>query len=177
MMVDMVERAQRGVDHFEYQHRLAMPDGIVTNGHGCLRWLNRETPDLHEACASIERILRDGNRAAAVIERLRALFRKRQFTPESVDLNEATREVVASDAMAAVVDRARQLLLKTERENGDRVRFTVRDAGTGINGQDTDKLFEPFQTTKSSGMGIGLSVSRSISPGDAGRQRPRARGP
>jgi C4-dicarboxylate-specific signal transduction histidine kinase len=68
----------------------------------------------------------------------------------------------ASDAMIGVDDRPRRLLIKTEREGGDRVRVTVRDAGVGIERQGMDKLFDAFYTTKSGGMGIGLSVSRSI---------------
>jgi signal transduction histidine kinase len=68
----------------------------------------------------------------------------------------------ASDAMVSVGDRPRQLLVRTERENGDRVRVTVRDAGVGVDRQSMDKLFDAFYTTKSGGMGIGLSVSRSI---------------
>ena len=68
----------------------------------------------------------------------------------------------ASDAMVGVHDRPRQLLIRTEQERGDRVRVTVRDAGTGFDRQTMDKLFDAFYTTKSDGMGIGLSVSRSI---------------
>jgi signal transduction histidine kinase len=64
--------------------------------------------------------------------------------------------------MVGVHDRPRQLLIRTEREGGDRVRVTVRDAGTGFDRQSMDKLFDAFYTTKSDGMGIGLSVSRSI---------------
>ena len=54
------------------------------------------------------------------------------------------------------------MLLKTELEAEDRVRVTVRDTGVGFDPQDTDKLFAAFYSTKSSGMGIGLSVSRCI---------------
>src|SRR4029079_8469723 len=68
----------------------------------------------------------------------------------------------ASDAMVDVHDRPRQLLIKTEREDDDRVRVTVRDAGSGFDRQSLDNLFESFYTTKSDGLGIGLSVSRSI---------------
>ena len=68
----------------------------------------------------------------------------------------------ASDAMADVRDRPRESLIRTEREDGDRVRVTVRDAGTGFDRQNAESLFEAFYTTKSDGMGIGLSVSRSI---------------
>jgi signal transduction histidine kinase len=54
------------------------------------------------------------------------------------------------------------LVIRTEPENGERVRLTVRDAGVGIDPQSVEKLFDSFYTTKSDGMGIGLSVSRSI---------------
>jgi C4-dicarboxylate-specific signal transduction histidine kinase len=74
----------------------------------------------------------------------------------------------ASDAMSAVDDRARTLLIRTEHE-GDRVRLTVQDAGDGLDPQMADKIFEPFFTTKSAGMGIGLSVSRSIIESHRGR--------
>jgi signal transduction histidine kinase len=68
----------------------------------------------------------------------------------------------ASDAMVDVHDRPRQLLVRTEREDGDRVRVSVRDAGVGVDPQSMDKLLDAFYTTKTDGMGIGLSISRSI---------------
>jgi signal transduction histidine kinase len=68
----------------------------------------------------------------------------------------------ASDAMVDVHDRPRQLLLRTEREDGDRVRVSVRDAGVGVDPHNVDKLLDAFYTTKTDGMGIGLSISRSI---------------
>ncbi len=68
----------------------------------------------------------------------------------------------ASDAMSDVDDRPRQLLIRTERDEDDRVRLTVQDAGVGFDPQAADRLFESFYTTKNDGMGIGLSVSRSI---------------
>jgi PAS domain S-box-containing protein len=75
----------------------------------------------------------------------------------------------ASDAMVDVNDRPRQLLIKTERESGDRVRLTVRDAGVGLPSQSVSSLFDPFYTTKNGGMGIGLFVSRSIVERHRGR--------
>ncbi|MGA7694648.1 MAG: PAS domain S-box protein [Candidatus Sulfotelmatobacter sp.] len=66
-----------------------------------------------------------------------------------------------SDAMSTVEDRPRQLVIRTERDDGDRVRLTVQDAGIGFDPQAADRLFDPFYTTKGDGMGIGLSVSRS----------------
>jgi signal transduction histidine kinase len=75
----------------------------------------------------------------------------------------------ASDAMAGVDDGPRQLLIRTERDEGDRVRLTVQDVGVGLESHVMDKLFQAFYTTKSSGMGIGLSVSRSIIEKHGGR--------
>src|SRR5262249_49747491 len=68
----------------------------------------------------------------------------------------------ASDAMLGVEGRPRQLLVTTAREIGNRVRLTVRDTGVGFGPEGADRLFDAFYTTKSGGMGIGLSVSRSI---------------
>jgi signal transduction histidine kinase len=75
----------------------------------------------------------------------------------------------ASDAMGTVDDRPRDLLIRTEREEGDGARFSVKDAGVGFDPQTMHKLFEAFYTTKNDGMGIGLSVSRSIIESHHGR--------
>ena len=75
----------------------------------------------------------------------------------------------ALDAMDSVTDRPRNLLIRTEREEGDRVRFSVTDTGVGFDAAKIDKLFEPFYSTKKDGMGVGLSVSRSIVENHHGR--------
>ena len=185
-------------------HELNQPlSGIVTNASTCMRMLAADPPNVDGARETARRTIRDGNRASEMITRLRALFSKKEATNESVDLNDATREVLAlssselqrnrvilrpeladdlplvtgdrvqlqqvilnlvrnaSDAMSGVDDRPRQLLIRTERDEGDRVRLTVQDAGVGFDPQAADRLFESFYTTKNDGMGIGLSVSRS----------------
>src|SRR5262249_16194138 len=63
-----------------------------------LRMLDADPPNLEGARETARRIIRDGNRAASVITRLRALFVKRELTPEPVDLSDAAREVVALSA-------------------------------------------------------------------------------
>jgi PAS domain S-box-containing protein len=68
----------------------------------------------------------------------------------------------ASQAMRDVSDRPRELIVKTQRDAGDCVQLSVRDVGVGFAPEDADRLFETFYTTKSGGMGIGLSVSRTI---------------
>jgi PAS domain S-box-containing protein len=69
--------------------------GIMTNGSTCLRMLDATPPDVDGARETARRTLRDGNRASAVIARLRELFSRKEFTVEPLDLNEATREVMA----------------------------------------------------------------------------------
>jgi signal transduction histidine kinase len=75
----------------------------------------------------------------------------------------------ALDAMVTVDDRPREMFVKTEREAGGSVRFSVTDTGIGFDPRNADKLFEPFFSTKQAGMGVGLSVSRSIIENHAGR--------
>jgi PAS domain S-box-containing protein len=91
-------------------------------------------------------------------------------TGDRVQLQQVILNLVlnASDAMSDVEDRPRQLVIRTERED-DRARLTVEDVGVGIEPYGVEKLFEPFYTTKSDGMGIGLSVSRSIIESHHGR--------
>ena len=185
--------------------------GIITNASTCLRLLGADPPDVDGARETARRAIRDGNRASDVMTRLRALFSRKEFSLESFDLNEATREVIAlslsdlrrhrvvlqseladdlpiitgdriqlqqvilnllrnaSDAMVEVHERPRLLLIKTEREDINRVRLTVRDAGIGLPTQNLGSLFDAFFTTKSGGMGIGLFVCRSIVERHQGR--------
>ena len=91
-------------------------------------------------------------------------------TGDRVQLQQVILNLVlnASDAMSGVDDRPRQLVIRTEPED-DRARLTVQDVGVGIEPYGVEKLFEPFYTTKSGGMGIGLSVSRSIIESHHGR--------
>jgi C4-dicarboxylate-specific signal transduction histidine kinase len=193
-------------------HEINQPlAGIITNASTGLRMLAADPPNVDGARETARRTLRDGNRAAEVITRLRTLFSKKDAVIDSVDLNEATREVIAVsanelqngrlivrlelgvdlppvagdrvqlqqvilnlllnavDAMSAVEDRPRQVIIRTEPDEGDRVRLSVQDDGVGLERQSIDKLFEAFYTTKSDGMGIGLSVSRSIIERHQGR--------
>jgi PAS domain S-box-containing protein len=75
----------------------------------------------------------------------------------------------ASDAMSTVEDRPRELLITTEQEEGDRLCLRVKDTGVGFEPTSVGRLFEAFYTTKVDGMGIGLSMSRSIIEAHQGR--------
>ena len=193
-------------------HEINQPlSGIITNASTSLRMLAGDPPNVDGALETARRTIRDANRVSDVITRLRELYTKKEAAAESVDLNEATREVIALsfgvaqkdhviprtelaadlprvtgdrvqlqqvvlnlvrnalDAMSAVEGRPRELLIRTGRDAGDRVLLTVRDTGVGFQRESADRLFDPFYTTKTSGMGIGLSVSRSIIESHHGR--------
>jgi len=73
------------------------------------------------------------------------------------------------EAMASVADRARELVISSRCHDGDQVVVSVRDAGVGIDPDTADQLFNAFFTTKPGGMGMGLSISRSIIEAHGGR--------
>jgi signal transduction histidine kinase len=82
---------------------------------------------------------------------------------DSVQLQQVLLNLIvnAADALADVVDRSRELTIVTRPESGG-VRVEVRDNGVGIEKEKLESIFQPFYTTKANGMGMGLSISRSI---------------
>jgi len=193
-------------------HEVNQPlSGIITNASTCLRMLSADPPNVDGALETVRRTIRDGNRASDVITRLRALYSKKEPSPECMDLNEATREVTAlssselqrsgvilryefdddlpavigdrvqlqqvilnllrnaADAMSTIDVRPRELVIRTEHDEENQVRLSVKDTGVGLTPQAAEKIFEAFYTTKTDGMGIGLSISRSIVEAHQGR--------
>jgi PAS domain S-box-containing protein len=73
------------------------------------------------------------------------------------------------EAMAAVTDRSRELLIRSHPHEDAQVRVAVQDTGVGIDPNDLDQLFSAFFTTKPAGMGMGLSICRSIVDAHGGR--------
>ena len=77
-------------------HEINQPlAGIITNAETCLQMLDDNPPDIKGARDTALRSIRDGNRASDVIVRLRSLFKREGNVAEIIDLNEATREVIA----------------------------------------------------------------------------------
>jgi C4-dicarboxylate-specific signal transduction histidine kinase len=193
-------------------HEVNQPLGaVVANAEACLGWLDRESPDLNEAHAAIERIVRDGHRAGEVIRRVRALIKRTDTQMVPLDVNEIVSEamnivehellrhrvsqrmelssdlpVVLGDriqlqqvllnliingieAMQPITDRRRELVIRSERDETQQVHVTVMDCGIGLSAESAHRIFDAFITTKSSGMGMGLSICRSIIQAHGGR--------
>ena len=68
---------------------------IVTNANAALRWMARTPPDVAEARESLEQIVREGQRAADVIQSVRSMFKSKELARASVDLNQLIHEVLA----------------------------------------------------------------------------------
>jgi C4-dicarboxylate-specific signal transduction histidine kinase len=73
------------------------------------------------------------------------------------------------EAMQSVTDRPRELAIRSREDEPQQVLLSVTDCGVGISAEDADRLFTAFFTTKSSGMGMGLSICRSIMEAHGGR--------
>jgi signal transduction histidine kinase len=73
------------------------------------------------------------------------------------------------EAMQSVTDRPRELVIRSRQDEKQQVLVSVTDCGVGISAENSDRLFSAFFTTKSSGMGMGLSICRSIIEAHGGR--------
>ena len=92
------------------------------------------------------------------------------YSGDRVQLQQVVLNLVmnAIEAMSTVGERPRELLVRT-RNIEDQVQVTVEDSGPGLDPNGMEKIFDPFYTTKASGMGMGLSICRSIVQSHGGR--------
>jgi PAS domain S-box-containing protein len=98
----------------------------VTDANTCLRWLNRDHPDLEEARQAASRVVKDATRAAEIINRTRLLFKNVSPQWEPVDMNEIIREMVAlmrSEAARYSISVRTELAADLPRVMGDRVQL------------------------------------------------------
>jgi len=192
-------------------HEVNQPlTAIVTNANFSLRQLKGSPLNLDELQAAIAEIVNDGNRASAVILRIRGLLMKQTPRTAQLDINKIIQEVLALlrneltrnrvslrtevaanlprvrgdpvqlqqllinlimnsvEAMRGSAERSRKLSIKSV-ENAEGISVRVQDSGPGVAPEQADRIFEPFFTTKPEGIGMGLSISRSIVESHGGR--------
>jgi two-component system, LuxR family, sensor kinase FixL len=102
-----------------------------------------------------------------------------RVTADRVQLQQVLLNLImnAVEAMSSVANRERSLLVKSELHGARDVLITVEDSGPGINPNDMDRIFDAFFTTKSHGMGLGLSICKSIIESHGGRLWASTRNP
>ena len=178
----------------------------------------RDRPNTDEVEHGLRRIISDGNRAADVLGRIRALIRKTPPQRQALDLNAVVDEMVgftrgeatryravvsvqlASDLPAVLADRVelQQVLLNLIVNGleamavmeegarrlsissacvGENVRITVSDSGPGFACERAEEVFTAFYTTKATGLGMGLSICRTIIEAHGGRLWAEANAP
>jgi C4-dicarboxylate-specific signal transduction histidine kinase len=108
-------------------HEVTQPiAATVTNAYACLRWLERDQPNLEEAHAAATRIVRAGKLAGEIISRIRSQFEKGSSNREVVDLNEIIREMIAllrSEALRYNISVRMELAADLPQIIGDRVQL------------------------------------------------------
>ena len=192
-------------------HEIMQPIAAgITNAQVALRWLASQPPDLEEVREALGRIVKEGNRATDVIDRIRALIKKAPPRKDRLKIKEAIHEAIALthgeavkqgvlvqtqlaeglpylqgdrvqleqviinlilnaiEAMSAVGKASGGLLISTGHAASG-VLVNVQDSGPGLDVENLDRLFDAFYTTKPGGMGMGLSICRSIIEAHGGR--------
>jgi PAS domain S-box-containing protein len=194
-------------------HEVNQPiTAAVTYALAARRFLHAEPPNFHEVDGALSLIVKQGNRAGEVVERVRALIKRVPARKDAVAIHDAILEVItltrteaadnsvsvrtqfaeglprvqgdriqlqqvmlnlivnAIQAMSSVGEGARELQISIEAVPSEgAVRVGVRDTGPGLPPEILSRLFEPFYTTKPEGMGMGLSICRSIIEAHGGR--------
>ncbi|MFA6384760.1 MAG: ATP-binding protein, partial [Candidatus Omnitrophota bacterium] len=189
-------------------HEISQPlTAILSYAQAGQRLLAGREPQLHEI---LQYIISDDQRAAAVIQRLRALLKKSGPELKPVDINTLVNETVVLIATDATIKNSilkldlesdlplvrgdriqlqqvllnlisnsfdameqgsvpREILIRTSRKDARTIMVAVKDSGCGVSEQDLPKLFTHFFTSKPDGLGMGLSISRSIVEAHGGR--------
>jgi PAS domain S-box-containing protein len=193
-------------------HEINQPlSGVITNAETAGLWLKAKSPNVEQALAALDRVIRDGKRISDIVNRIRALIKRVPPPNDSLDINEAILEVVdlsrneaaktnvlvqtqlgqtlplvrgdkiqlqqvvlnltlnAIEALADVDECPREVLISTQNTESGGIVVDVSDSGRGLDPASLSSVFDAFYTTKSNGLGLGLSICRSIVEAHGGK--------
>lgn len=193
-------------------HEINQPlSGVITNAETAALWLKAKSPNVGQALAALDRVIRDGKRISDIINRIRALIKRTPPPNDNLDINEAILEVVdlsrseaaktnvavqtqlehtlppvrgdkiqlqqvilnltlnAIEALADVDETPREVLISTQSTESGGIVVGVSDSGPGLDPANVSSIFDVFYTTKSDGLGLGLSICRSIVEAHGGK--------
>jgi PAS domain S-box-containing protein len=189
-------------------HEINQPlAAIIADAHACLNWLRASNADVDNVREALSAIVSDGNRAAQVLIRIRALLARSSPAATPCDLSAVISSVLplvrpalakpgitletllpseplnvsadpvqlqqvvlnlllnAAEASRGLEPSRLRVIVRASRlrrAEGSWVQVSIADLGVGIDTVDPARLFEAFYTTKAGGLGMGLSISRSI---------------
>jgi two-component system sensor kinase FixL len=131
----------------------------------------RESVEPNELVRGVARLLEPEARRLGVRIELRLALELPKLEVDRIQIEQVVMNLARNgfDAMSETPESARVLTVHTSRAGDASVQISVSDRGKGLNGADLQRIFEPFFTTKASGLGMGLSISRSIAEAHAGR--------
>src|SRR5260370_496930 len=133
--------------------------------------VKRQRLDLNEAIEEVLALVQGEVRTKRVALRTDLATRLPPVLGDRVQLQQVVLNLMMNgiEAMSSVQDRPRDLVIRTQEGKDDQVVVTVQDSGTGLDPKITEQMFDAFYTTKGEGMGMGLSISRSIVQDHGGR--------
>jgi len=130
-----------------------------------------ERMDLNEAAREVTALSLSELQRSGVLLRYQLAEDLPPLVADRVQLQQVILNLLrnAVEAMSTIRDRPRELLIRTDQDGENKVQLSVKDTGVGLTPQAAERIFEAFYTTKPDGMGIGLSISRSIIEAHQGR--------
>jgi hypothetical protein len=131
----------------------------------------KERLDMNEAIREVAAFAQDELRKNRVAVRTELAPDLLPVLGDRVQLQQVVLNLVMNgiEAMSGVEERPRELIVRTQNDDAGQVRVTVQDSGMGLDPQSLERIFDAFYTTKQGGMGMGLSISRSIIQNHGGR--------
>jgi PAS domain S-box-containing protein len=183
----------------------------ILNANAAKRWLNAQPPELVEVRQVLDSLIKDANRAADVLGRIRGHIRKAPQPKGPVDIHSAVGEMIeftrgqmmkngvlldtrlmdglpsiegdrvelqqvllnlimnALEAMSSNPEGERRLLISAREGDSGYLLISVSDSGPGFEAETAERIFTSFYTTKPAGLGMGLSICRSIIEAHGGR--------